>query len=212
MKYSLDYSTGTTDLKTNPGYENKKTITDKIVEKHNAPKQLKFDFKTDDEANKDPNVLRRIKHYTSKYDDIDLGKDYDKAIAEEDKKLANSPILKKNINKKPNYPTRATPGQVGKLAERIEKSRQMTGGPSTWDIMKKAADTPEEKNEIKRILNREYYKNGTKYLDKSDFKFIGKYKEPEYPKIEVPTINENLISRPTLQQEPQIPKSFFILS
>lgn len=34
MKYSLDYSSGEPDLKVNKGYENKKTLTDKLVEKH----------------------------------------------------------------------------------------------------------------------------------------------------------------------------------
>jgi len=87
MKYSLRYNGGTPDLITNPGYENKKTLTDKTVENYN-PKQLEFDFKSDEDANKDPNILRRIKHYTEKYDGVNLGKDYEKAIAEEDKKLA----------------------------------------------------------------------------------------------------------------------------
>ena len=99
MKYSLRYNGGTPDLITNPGYENKKTLTDKTVENYN-PKQLEFDFKSDEDANKDPNILRRIKHYTEKYDGVNLGKDYEKAIAEEDKKLAklgpNKNILQRN--------------------------------------------------------------------------------------------------------------------
>ena len=36
----------------------------------------------------DPNLLRRIKYLTKTYDNIDLGKDFDKAIAQEDKELA----------------------------------------------------------------------------------------------------------------------------
>ena len=44
MKYTLDYSADTIDLKTNPGYENKSTATDKLVEKYNSPKQLDFNF------------------------------------------------------------------------------------------------------------------------------------------------------------------------
>lgn len=242
MKYSLRYNGGTPDLITNPGYENKKTLTDKTVENYN-PKQLEFDFKSDEDANKDPNILRRIKHYTEKYDGVNLGKDYEKAIAEEDKKLAklgrnknilqrnndpylkklkefgiensqkkepgypkvsNAPILKNNINK-PKYPERATPEQVGALAERLERSRQMTGGPDTWKLLKQAADTPEERNEIKKILNREYYKNGTKYLDKSDLKFIGKYKEPEYPKFTVPVIDTSILTVKEEPKEPEIP-------
>ena len=212
------------------------------MNKYNNPKQLEFDFKSDEEVNKDPNLLRRIKHYTSKYDGIDLGREYDKAIAKEDEELAkrgrnknilqrnnatqieklkefgiensqkkepgypkvsNAPILKANINK-PKYPERATPEQVGAFAERLERSRQMTGGPDTWELLKKAADTPEERNEIKKILNKEYYRNGTKYLDKSDLKFIGKYKEPEYPKFKVPVIDTSLLTTKE-PKEPEIP-------
>ena len=35
-----------------------------------------------------PTLLRRIKYLSKTYDDIDLGKDFDKAIAQEDKQLA----------------------------------------------------------------------------------------------------------------------------
>jgi hypothetical protein len=44
--------------------------------------------KTEKEVMKDPNLLRRIKHIAETYDDIKLGEDFDKAIAQEDKKLA----------------------------------------------------------------------------------------------------------------------------
>ena len=64
------------------------------------------------------------------------------------------PILKNNINNKPvakltnkvpvyKYPRQASPEAFGKLAERVERARQMTGEPkemSTWDLLKKAAD------------------------------------------------------------------------
>lgn len=39
----------------------------------------------EEEINKDPNILRRIKYYSETYDDVKLGKDFDKAIAAEDK-------------------------------------------------------------------------------------------------------------------------------
>ena len=42
---------------------------------------------TEEEINKDPNILRRIKYYTETYDNVSLGKDYDAAIAAEDKNL-----------------------------------------------------------------------------------------------------------------------------
>jgi hypothetical protein len=93
----------------------------------------------------DPNLLRRIKYLTKTYDNIDLGKDFDKAIAQEDKELAKlgrnpKNILQRNPNKsyRDFAPKEATPEQVGKLAERLEKSRQMTGSFEKKPIKKKA--------------------------------------------------------------------------
>ena len=45
-----------------------------------------------------------------------------------------------NINDKPfKYPTQATPKQVGELAERLEKGRQMTGSDGRYNKPKKPA-------------------------------------------------------------------------
>ena len=111
-----------------------------------------------------------------------------------------------NINDRHRYPTQSTPEQFGKLAERIERQRQMTGGPNTWELMKKTATTTPEKNEIKRILNKEYYKQGPKNMDPEDLKYIGKHKSQiVYPEIVVPHIETNLINKPTPPPEPQIP-------
>ena len=101
--------------------------------------------KTEKEIMNDPNILRRIKYLSKTYDDIDLGKDFDKAIAQEDKQLAKlgrdpKNILQRNPNKtyREFAPKEATPEQVGKLAERLEKSRQMTGPfEKTLDKIKK---------------------------------------------------------------------------
>ena len=83
-------------------------------------------------------------------------------------------ILHNNINNR--YPTQASPEQFGKLAERIERSRQMTGGPSTWDIYKKAADTPQEKKEIRDIIKEDYKRHGAKDMADADLRWIGKSK------------------------------------
>ena len=101
--------------------------------------------KTEKEILNDPNILRRIKYLSKTYADIDLGKDFDKAIAQEDKELAKLGRAPKNIlQRNPNKPYRdfapkeATPEQVGKLAERMERSRQMTGPfEKTLDNIKK---------------------------------------------------------------------------
>ena len=110
-------------------------------------------------------------------------------------KISDQKILKNNINKKPHYPTQASPEQFGKLAERIERARQMTGEKkqmSTWEMMKKAADTPEEKKEIREILREDYKKNGTKWMSEDDKKWIGKGKMPEPVKIDIEGISKSI--------------------
>ena len=116
------------------------------------------------------------------------------------------PILKNNINNKPvakltnkvpvyQYPTQASPEAFGKLAERVERARQMRGEPkemSTWELLKKAADTPEEKKEIREIIREDYKKNGAKYMDPDDLKWIGKGKISPPVKIDVSGISESI--------------------
>jgi len=110
-------------------------------------------------------------------------------------KLADQKIFKNNINNKPTYPTQATPEMMGKAAERIERARQMTGEPkqlSTWDLLKKAADTPEEKKEIREIIREDYKKNGAKNMDPDDLKWIGKGKVATDIKIDISGISESI--------------------
>jgi hypothetical protein len=90
--------------------------------------------KTEKEIMNDPNILRRIKYLSKTYDDIDLGKDFDKAIAQEDKQLAKlgrdpMTILQRNNIKKFNnndpstYPS--NPEQRRKLLaqQKLEKEK-----------------------------------------------------------------------------------------
>ena len=72
---------------------------------------------TEKEILKDPNLLRRIKYLTKTYDNIDLGKDFDKAIAQEDKNLAVA--RGKTITQR--YPKEASPKQMAELKEKIDK-------------------------------------------------------------------------------------------
>ena len=84
-------------------------------------------------------------------------------------------LFKNNINRKPNYPTRASPEQFGKAAERIERARQQSGSEmNTWEIMKAVANTPAEKKEIRETILRDYKKNGAKNMAETDLKWIGK--------------------------------------
>tara|TARA_A100001015_G_scaffold186866_1_gene208067 strand:- start:2417 stop:3019 length:603 start_codon:yes stop_codon:yes gene_type:complete len=72
---------------------------------------------TEKEILKDPNLLRRIKYLTKTYDNIDLGKDFDKAIAQEDKNLAVA--RGRTITQR--YPKEASPKQMAELKEKIDK-------------------------------------------------------------------------------------------
>ena len=101
-------------------------------------------------------------------------------------------ILSNNINDKM-YASHATPEQVGKLAERLERSRQMTGEESTWNSMKRTAKTPAEKKEIRQIILEDYKKNGAKDMDPDDLRWIGKGKlNPIEIKIDVDGITSSI--------------------
>jgi len=110
-------------------------------------------------------------------------------------KFADQKIFENNINKKPTYRKEADPVTFGKAAERIERARQMTGEKkqlSSWEIMKKAADTPQEKKEIREIIREDYKKNGPKNMDSDDLKLIGKGKITPNIKIDVSGISESI--------------------
>lgn len=254
MKYSLDYSSGTPELKTNPGYENKKTLTDRAIENYNPPKQLEFNF--GGSVNKDPITPTYFqdkipKHVVEKKiatmgdpksngtwkkfvaankaaekKDNDLKKMIKFGVENSSVPVSKAPPGSKKhkmdvityINKMneiygngkenadPVYPSQATPTMVGEVTKRLEESRQMTGEPNTWELMKKTADTPEEKNEIKKILNKEYYKRGPKNMDPEDLKYIGKHKSQiVYPEIKIPHIERDLISKPIPEPETALP-------
>ena len=110
-------------------------------------------------------------------------------------KFADQKIFENNINKKPTYRKEADPVTFGKAAERIERARQMTGEKkqlSSWEIMKKAADTPQEKKEIREIIREDYKKHGPKNMDPDDLKLIGKGKITPNIKIDVSGISESI--------------------
>ena len=110
-------------------------------------------------------------------------------------KFADQKIFENNINKKPTYRKEADPVTFGKAAERIERARQMTGEKkqlSSWEIMKKAADTPQEKKEIREIIREDYKKNGPKNMDPDDLKLIGKGKITPNIKIDVSGISSSI--------------------
>ena len=112
----------------------------------------------------------------SKQHKMDVVNYINKVVAENEPKIADQEIFKNNINRKPTYPAQASPKQVGQLAERLETSRQMTGGTSLWDDMKATAKTPAEKKEIREVILKDYKRNGAKNMADSDLRWIGKSK------------------------------------
>ena len=122
----------------------------------------------------------------SKQHKTDILNYVNKVVADNEPKIADQKILANNINNKPvakltnnvpvyEFPTnRASPRQVGQLAERLEENRQRTGEMSTWDMIKATADTPEQKKEIREIILKDYKRNGAKNMAETDLKWIGK--------------------------------------
>ena len=118
-----------------------------------------------------------------------------KVVADNEPKLENLKIIQDNINnKKPTYRKEVDPETFGKAAARIEKARQMSGSEmSTWDMLKKAANTPAEKKEIRKIISEDYKKNGPKDMDQDDLAWIGRGKlNPMKIKIDVEGISGSI--------------------
>ena len=108
----------------NGGSSNPEVIVNngKIQTKNEFIKTLPLEEQPGYDADKDPNLLRRIKYYQGE----SLGPDFDRAIALEDeelKKLGRDPanILQRNRNVNPLVPKRATTKQMQELKGKIDK-------------------------------------------------------------------------------------------
>ena len=107
----------------------------------------------EEEINKDPNLLRRIKYYTETYDNVKLGKEFDNAIAAEDKNLAALGRAPQNILQRGK--------KIDGIKKRLENSRAYGYDPKNdkpftkiannlgkkpiKDVKKKAIPLPEYK-------------------------------------------------------------------
>ena len=111
---------------------------------------------------------------------------------------------------KKNYPTQATPEQVGKLAERLERNAQMSGGqgPSkkgmnNWDAIKVTSkNNAAEMKEIKKTLFKHYNEHGSKFMSDDDLKIIKRGKYSELPKLNIKPITP---IAPVVLREPEVP-------
>ena len=91
-------------------------------------KKLRLEKLPNYNPDNDPNLLRRIKYLTETYDGVNLGTEYDKAIAQEDRELAKLGRNPKNILQR-DYPKKqATPQQVEFLKKNFDKMKANAEG------------------------------------------------------------------------------------
>ena len=97
-----------------------------IMTENQFVKSLPIEDQPGYDPDKDPNLLRRIKYYQGE----ELGAEFDRAIAEEDKalkKLGRDPanILQRNRKVQPLVPKRATTKQMVELKGKIDKYKKV---------------------------------------------------------------------------------------
>ena len=96
-----------------------------------------------------------------------------------------------------------TPNDKKRQNFNIQQRLKNTRGPSTWDLIKQTAKTPQEKREVRETINEQYKKDPSN-LSRDEFKYVDRdlikpVKVTEYPEVvlgsppEVPqtTINRN---------------------
>ena len=114
-----------------------------IQTKKDFIKSLPLEEQPGYDADKDPNLLRRIKYYQGE----SLGADFDRAIALEDeelKKLGRDPanILQRNRKVQPLVPKRATTKQMQQLKGKIDKYKDVHFPKEKPFIKKKKVSIP----------------------------------------------------------------------
>ena len=115
----------------------------KIQTKKDFIKSLPLEEQPGYDADKDPNLLRRIKYYQGE----SLGADFDRAIELEDqelKKLGRDPanILQRNRKVQPLVPKRATTKQMTELKGKIDKYKDVHFPKEKPFIKKKKVSMP----------------------------------------------------------------------
>ena len=122
MKYLTRPATPKQEKDNSPVMVNNREITTENAFKKSLPIEDQPGY----DADKDPNLLRRIKYYQGE----SLGPDFDRAIALEDeelKKLGRDPanILQRNRGVAPLVPKRATTKQMVDLKKKIDKYKDV---------------------------------------------------------------------------------------
>lgn len=94
--------------------------------------------------------------------------------------LYNSEPVETNLN---NFKKNINTARAMGIIPGPNKNKPQGKKKTTWQIMLEASG-PGEKNEYKKILNKEYYKRGTKNLSDYELRFIGKHPSQLSPKVE----------------------------
>jgi hypothetical protein len=201
-------------MKAQDDYNNDPSLTDALVNtpyldmplepinpKAIEDRQIKIDAKR--ELDKDLKQIRDnpVEYVQSK---IDLFSPEDQENLKHLKTLAD----KKNVDPTTAPWTKQTVDNYENLKQNIQKARAMgvLPGPNekaldkvqnknkyemkhlkktnTWDLMLDVRQSPDDLNEMKRIINREFYKRGPKNLSEKELKLIGQHPSQKKKKVE----------------------------
>ena len=149
----------------------------------------------------------RTERYLWLYDEGEKPAHYDDPLVEKTDTFQGfakaMPLVKENNIIKKKMPT--PPKQFNSMDKRTYPSNpKVKANLSTWDLLIATAKTPREKGDIRRILRDEYKKNGVSNLSDSEQKMIGRGKYDTYPKINVPTVDMDMVREPQ-PKAPDVP-------
>ena len=75
---------------------------------------------------------------------------------------------------------------------------------NTWDLMVETANTPQEKKEVREILNGDYKKNKGKFMSTKELRMINKHPDQIKAQVEALSIIPNKIIKPIVTPTPVI--------
>ena len=130
---------------------------------------------------------------------------------EQRRRLKNIDRLEKSLGYKSpeiNIPYKKdtrTPNEKKKQNFNIEQRLKKARGPSTWDLIKQTANTWEEKQDIRQIINQNY-KRDPKSVDPDEMKYVDRenikpVKITDYPEVFVDLPKEN--PQTTINKDPR---------
>jgi len=175
----------------------------KITTEKDFKKSLPLEDQPDYNPDKDPNLLRRIQFYQGE----NLGEEFQRAIAEEDKALkalgrdpAN--ILQRNRNVKPLYPKIATVKQMTELKGKMDKYKQTNGNGLS---LKKPKEVSKNSKEYAATLTKALFETAQETARKH-FQKEKEIKQNQQPKQQKPL---PVYDRPEMKNTPFASDTFY---